>query len=75
MLDLVSPHTAGDPMTRHKWLNCHLRDIQERLGPDHRVSLAVIRRLLQKHDYSLRANVKRYEGKQHPDREDRKSVV
>lgn len=56
-------------MTHNKWLNCHLRDIQERLGPDHRVSLPIIRRLLTEHGYSLRANVKRFEGKQHPDRD------
>jgi len=69
LLDIVSPNTAGDPMSSRKWLNCRLVDIQERLAErDHRVSPPVIRRLLKKYDYRLRANVKEREGKQHPDR-------
>jgi hypothetical protein len=69
LLDIVSPHTAGDPLGTRKWLNCRLVDIQESLVErDHRVSLPVISRLLKKHDYRLRANVKEQEGKQHPDR-------
>lgn len=69
LLDIVSPNTAGDPMGSRKWLNCRLVDIQERLAErDHEVSLPVISRLLKKHDYHLRANVKEREGKQHPDR-------
>ena len=39
LLDIVSPHTAGDPMSTRKWLNCRLLDIQERLAErGHRVS-------------------------------------
>jgi hypothetical protein len=53
-----------------KWLNCRLRDIQERLDEqDHGVSTPVISRLLKKHDYRLRANVKERTSKQHPERE------
>jgi hypothetical protein len=69
LLDIVSPHTAGDPMSSRKWLNCRLVDIQERLAErGHRASPPVISRLLKKHDYRLRANAKEREGKQHPDR-------
>lgn len=70
ILDLVSPHTAGDPMNNEKWLNCRLADIKERLNEQHRgVSRPVISRLLKKHNYHLRVNTKQVGGKQHPDRD------
>ena len=70
MLNIVFPHTGGDPMSNRMWLNCRLMDIQEHLDEQgHGVSLPVISRLLKKNDYSLKANVKRLEGKQHPDRD------
>jgi len=57
-------------MGNRKWLNCRLIDIQERLDKQgHGVSLPVISRLLKKNDYSLKANTKQVEGKQHPDRD------
>lgn len=56
-------------MSSRKWLNCRLADIQERLGQQgHQISLPVISRLLQKHDYHLQTNVKEDEGQAHPDR-------
>lgn len=70
MLNIVAAHTAGDPMSDEKWLNCRLKDIQARLeAQGHGVSLPVISRLLQQNDYSLKANVKQLEGKPHPDRD------
>ena len=70
LLNIVSPHTAGDPTGGHKWLNCRLRNIQEQLnGQGHGVSLPVISRLLKKNDYSLKANAKQLGSKQHPDRD------
>jgi hypothetical protein len=70
LLNIVFPHTGGDPMSHRKWLNCRLMDIQEHLDEQgHGVSLPVISRLLKKNDYSLKANAKQLEGKQHPDRE------
>ena len=52
-----------------KWLNCRLRDICERLDEQaHGVSIPVISRLLKKHDYRLRVNVKERTNKQHPER-------
>ena len=57
-------------MTSRKWLNCRLRDIQERLAEQgHKVSLPVISRLLTSHDYSLKSNRKELEGSQHPERD------
>jgi hypothetical protein len=67
---LVAPHTAGDPMSDQKWLNCRLTDLRQRLdGHGHRVSKPVLSRILRAHGYSLRANVKQDAGKQHPDRD------
>ena len=69
LLEIVAAHTGGDPMSERKWLNCRLMDIQERLeGQGHGVSQPVISRLLKQNDYSLKANAKQFEGKQHPDR-------
>jgi hypothetical protein len=70
LLDIVSPHTAGDPMSERKWLNCRLADVQDRLCEQgHGVSLPVIGRLLKQNDYTLKANVKQTEGKAHPERD------
>src|SRR5215212_10016682 len=63
-------HTAGDPMTAQKWLNCRLCDIRQTLDQHgHRVSKPVISRILRAHGYSLRANVKQAAGAEHPDRD------
>jgi hypothetical protein len=70
LLNIVFPHTGGDPMSHRKWLNCRLMDIQAHLDEQgHGVSLPVISRLLKKNDYSLKANAKQLEGQQHPDRD------
>ena len=53
-----------------KWLNCRLRDVEERLDQQgHKVSVPVISRLLRAHDYRLRVNVKELVGKQEPERD------
>ena len=70
ILTLVAPHTAGDPMSDQKWLNCRLSDLRQRLaGQAHRVSKPVLSRILRAHGYSLRANLKQAAGTQHPDRD------
>jgi hypothetical protein len=70
LLEVVAPHTAGDPMSQAKWLNCRLADIRRELTTrGHAVSKPVISRLLREHGYSLRANVKQEAGKQHPQRD------
>jgi len=70
LLALVAPHTAGDPMSATKWLNCRLRDLQRQLAAaGHPASLMVIRRLLRQHDYRLRANRKQVADAAHPQRD------
>jgi hypothetical protein len=70
LLDIVEVHTAGDPMSAKKWLNCRLRDIQAKLVEyAMQVSLPVISRLLKAHDYCLRVNHKVFEGESHPERD------
>jgi hypothetical protein len=70
LLELVTPHTAGDPMSQAKWLNCRLTDIRrELMARGHEVSKPVISRLLRAQGYSLRANVKQEAGKHHPERD------
>src|SRR5258708_15784559 len=70
MREIIEPHTAGDPMTPRKWLNCRLRDIQAKLVErGHGVSLPVICRLLKAQDYGLRSNRKEAEGAKHPERD------
>jgi len=65
----VAPHTAGDPMTTTKWLNCRLCDLQAHLASaGHAISQPVISRLLRAHDYRLHLNVKGDEGQAHPQR-------
>lgn len=57
-------------MSDSKWLNCRLRNIQERLTElGHGVSCPVISRLLKGVGYCLRLNVKEREGEAHPDRD------
>jgi Rhodopirellula transposase DDE domain len=70
LLELVEPHTAGDPMSTRKWLNARLRDIQARLVEvGHAISLPVISRLLKAHDYRLRVSRKDAEGTNSPERD------
>jgi len=65
----VSPHTAGEPISGQKWLNCRLEDIRQKLSAqNHSLSLPVIVRILRSHDYALRVNQKQQAGKQHPER-------
>ena len=57
-------------MSEHKWLNCRLADLQEKLDAQgHAVSRPVISRLLRAHDYDLHVNAKEVEGASHPDRD------
>lgn len=57
-------------MSSEKWLNCRLRDLQDRLFTKaHYVSLPVLSRLLKKRDYHLRVNVKEQEGVPPADRD------
>ena len=67
--ELVEPETAGNPMSDEKWLRSSLRHLSERLqASGHRACPKTVGRLLKAMDYSLKANVKRQAGAQHPDR-------
>jgi hypothetical protein len=67
--ELVEGETAGNPMSAEKWLRSSLRHLSERLqASGHRACPKTVGRLLKGMDYSLKANVKRQAGAQHPDR-------
>ncbi len=71
LLELVAPHTAGDPMSETKWLNCRLCDVQVELASQaHAVSPPLISRLLHAQAYELRLNVKKLESESHPQRDE-----
>lgn len=67
--ELVEGETAGDPMSDEKWLRSSLRNLSNRLrASGYQACPKTVGRLLKAMDYSLKANVKRQAGKQHPDR-------
>ena len=68
---LVEPETRGDPMTRLRWTTKSTRNLAGELGRQgHRISHHSVGRLLAGPlGYSLQANAKTVEGKQHPDRD------
>jgi hypothetical protein len=71
LLELVEPETAGDPMSERKWVRSSLDKLSGQLKErGHQASAPTVGRLLRKHDYALRVNVKKKEaGSQHPDRD------
>ena len=67
---LVNPTTRGDPMSPLRWTCKSTRTLAVELGRQgFAVSPTTVRRLLVKLGYSLQANRKKREGKQHPDRD------
>jgi hypothetical protein len=68
---LVEPESRGDPMTRLRWTTKSTRNLAEELTAlGHPVSHHSVARLLTGPlDYSLQANAKTVEGRQHPDRD------
>ena len=71
LLAMVAPETAGNPMSEQKWVRSSWRSLRTRLHhAGHPASAPTVRRLLKKHDYSLRVNAKEKEARaQHPDRD------
>lgn len=66
---LVDPSTRGDPESPLRWTSKSVSKLAVELsGKGHSVSEHTVRRLLHELDYSLQANAKTREGKQHPDR-------
>ena len=67
---MIAPETAGDPTSNHKWVRSSLRQLSRWLGDaGHPASPPTISRLLEELGYSLKANVKKEAGKEHPDRD------
>jgi hypothetical protein len=67
---MVEPETAGDPMTKRKWVRRSLRTLAAQLASEgHKASAPTVARLLRKMSYSPRVNAKEKErGSQHPER-------
>jgi len=67
---LVDPVTRGDPMSPLRWTTKSTVKLADELSAQgHRVGPKTVARLLKDHDYSLQANTKTIEGRQHPDRD------
>jgi len=67
---LVDPEARGDPMSPLRWTCKSTRTLATALAQaGHQVSEFVVRRLLKGLGYSLQANAKTSEGRQHPDRD------
>jgi hypothetical protein len=67
---LVEPESRGDPMSPLRWTLKSTRKLAEemtRLG--HRMGASLVGELLHYMGYSLQANAKVTEGRQHPDRD------
>ena len=66
---LISPYTRGDPESPLRWTCKSVRKLAAELNRHgHSVSHSTVATLLREMNYSLQANRKTTEGKQHPDR-------
>lgn len=67
---LISPYTRGDPETPLRWTCKSVRKLAKALKyQGHKTSRRMVTGLLHEMGYSLQANRKTIEGKQHPDRD------
>src|SRR5436309_2210651 len=70
LLALVEPEERGDPESPLRWTVKSVRTLAAELtARGHRVSSATVHQLLHQQGFSLQANAKTIEGKQHPDRD------
>jgi hypothetical protein len=70
LLTLVEGDTAGSPTEPRKWVRRSLRHLRGDLWQaGHVASHPTVGKLLRESGYSLRANVKRFTGPAHPDRD------
>lgn len=68
---LVDPATRGDPTSPLRWTSKSTQKLSEELtAQGHPISPDVVGRLLKEQGYSLQSTRKRYEGSDHPDRDD-----
>jgi transposase len=67
---LIDPEVRGDPESTLRWTTKSTRTLAKELRANgFKVSEFVVRRLLKEAGYSLQANAKTAEGRQHPDRD------
>jgi transposase len=70
LLALVEPDERGDPMSPLRWTTKSTRALAAELtSQGHRVGADTVADLLREEGFSLQANAKTIEGKQHPDRD------
>jgi transposase len=70
LLSLVEPDMRGDPMSPLRWTTKSTRKLAAELTRQgHRVGADTVGDLLRQEGFSLQANAKTIEGKQHPDRD------
>jgi len=68
--NIVEETTAGDPMSPLKWTSKSTRTIADELNASgHPISSVTVGRCLEDMGYTLQANVKMREGRQHPNRD------
>ncbi len=67
---MVEPATRGDPQSPLRWTSKSTQNLSQALTEQgHSVSARTVATLLKEQDYSLQSTRKRYEGRQHPDRD------
>lgn len=67
---LIEPYTSGDPMRPLRWTCKSTQKLADELSKGkHRISAKSVARLLKANNYSLQSNRKRFEGRQHEDRD------
>ena len=70
LLALVEPEERGDPMSALQWTTKSTRRLADELGRQGwRISAGTVAEALRAEGFSLLANAKTLEGKQHPDRD------
>src|SRR5215467_11428900 len=70
LLALVEPDERGDPMSPLRWTTTSTRALAAQLtAQGHRAGADTVADLLREEGFSLQANTKTIEGKQHPDRD------
>ena len=70
LLALVEPEERGDPMSPLRWTTKSVRTLAAELTRQgHQVSADTVHQLLRAQGFSMQANAKTIEGKQHPDRD------
>jgi transposase len=70
LMALVEPDERGDPMSPLRWTTKSTRTLAGELtAQGHKVSADTVSDLLKEQGFSLQANAKTIEGRQHPDRD------